>query len=121
MTLVLAEVAENTNSVVESSIMKSKENGNFIQRHYKKIRQISALVGIVLLVLIYIVALIAAFISSPSANGLFMASLYCTLIIPCLIYGFQLICKVFGGPIAEINDNKNLTEKDDKNDDKNDN
>ena len=87
--------------------MKNKENGNFIQRHYKKIRQVSALVGIVLLVLIYIVAFIAAIISSPSANSLFMASLYSTLVIPVLIYGFQLICRVFGGPVIESDNNNN--------------
>ena len=92
--------------------MKNKENGNFIQRHYKRIRQVSALVGIVLLVLIYLVAFVAALISSPSANALFMASLYCTLVIPCLIYGFQLICKVFGGPLVETDDKKNNTVKD---------
>lgn len=91
--------------------MKNNENGNFIQRHYKKIRQVSALIGIVILVLIYIVALIAALISSPSANSLFMASLYCTLVIPCLIYGFQLICKVFGGPLVEVDDKKSNTIK----------
>ena len=88
--------------------MKNKENGNFIQRHYKKIRQISALVGIALLVLIYIAALLAALVSSPSANGLFMASLYGTLVIPCLIYGFQLICRVFGG---KPEDTKQTTNK----------
>ena len=98
--------------------MKDKKTGNFIQRHYKRIRQISAIGGIILLLLIYIVAFIAAILSSPSANALFMASLYCTLIIPGLVYGFQLICKVFGGKAV---DTEQYPESDTENDTDNNN
>ncbi len=57
----------------------------------KKVSQILAIIGIVLLVSLYIATLVAACFASPASNGLFMASLYSTFAIPVLIW----VCRMF--------------------------
>ncbi len=52
----------------------------------KKVRQISAIVGIVILLGLYVVTLIAAITASEYAHGLFFASLFASLVIPVMIY-----------------------------------
>lgn len=54
----------------------------------KKARQIAAIIGIIILVGMYIVTLIAAITSSENTQGLFMASLFCSLVIPIMIFVF---------------------------------
>ena len=57
----------------------------------KKLSQILAIIGIVLLVGLYVATLLAAIFASPASSGLFMASLYCTFAIPVLIW----VCRMF--------------------------
>ena len=59
-----------------------------------KVRRILALVGVVLLVGMYLVTLIAAITSSPQSPALFKASLVCTMLVPIMLYGYQLMYKV---------------------------
>lgn len=59
----------------------------------KNLKRFVALFGVVLLVSLYIVSLISAIFAKPYANGLFMASLFCTIVIPILIYGFLIVYK----------------------------
>jgi len=49
-------------------------------------KQVVAILGIVLLVLLYIVTLIAAFVDSSSSGRLFGACLFATIAIPLLIW-----------------------------------
>jgi len=58
------------------------------------VRRILAWVGIILLLAMYVVTFVAAIFSSPSANGLFLASLTLTLVVPVAIYVFQWLRKV---------------------------
>lgn len=60
----------------------------------KKIKQISALVGVILLVAMYLITLISAIFSTPATAGLFKASMFCTIAVPALLYGYMLIYKV---------------------------
>lgn len=59
----------------------------------KKIKQISAMVGIVVIVSMYIISIISAIFASEYAPGLFLASIFSTLVIPIMIYGFIAVYK----------------------------
>ena len=56
-------------------------------------RQVFAAVGLLLLVGMYVVSFVLAFMAKPGAEGMFMASLLATIIIPILIYGFLVLDK----------------------------
>lgn len=58
-----------------------------------KIKRISAIIGIVLIASMYIISLISAIFASKSAPGLFLASIFSTIAIPIMIYGFITIYK----------------------------
>ena len=60
----------------------------------KKGKRILALTGVIILVSLYIVTLVAAFVSSPSSNALFKASIFCTITIPIMMYGYLLIYRL---------------------------
>ena len=62
----------------------------------QKLRRILALLGVVILVGMYLVTLVFALSSSPNATNMLMASIACTVIIPCLLYGMILIARVLG-------------------------
>jgi len=50
-------------------------------------RQIVAASGIILLIGLYIVSLVLGILAKPGAEGMFMASLACTIIVPVGVYG----------------------------------
>ena len=70
----------------------------------QKLRRILALLGVIILVGMYVVTLVFALSSSPNANNMLMASIVCTVIIPCLLYGMILLTRVL--------DNRNLSGRD---------
>lgn len=72
----------------------------------KKFKRIFALLGVVILVAMYLITLVFALSSSPNANNMLMASIACTVIVPCLLYGMILIARVL--------DNRNLSDKESK-------
>ena len=57
----------------------------------KKAKQILALIGVIVLVLMYISTLIFALMDSPMSADLLKASLACTIILPVLLYGLALV------------------------------
>lgn len=59
------------------------------------LQRILAIAGIVLLVALYVVTFVAALTSSPSSNGLFLASLTLTFVIPAAIYITMWIMRVW--------------------------
>ena len=61
---------------------------------FKKVRRIAAIVAIVLLVGMYVVAFIAAMGKSENAQALFKLALYCTFVVPVIIYLLQLVYKL---------------------------
>ncbi len=63
----------------------------------KKGKRILAMAGVIILVGMYVVTLIAAVFATPSAAGLFKASLLATLVIPILIYVYLLIYRLITG------------------------
>ncbi len=61
-----------------------------------KIKRVLAIVGIVILLGLYLFSLVAAILAKPYANGLFLASIFATFIIPVFIYVFLLMNRTFG-------------------------
>lgn len=60
----------------------------------KRLRQITAILGIVLLLGMYISTLIFAILDLPDKQGLLMASIYCTVAVPILLFAMGLVAKV---------------------------
>ncbi len=57
----------------------------------KKAKRILALSGVVLLVAMYVATLVFALMDSPNSFMLFKASIYCTIVIPVIVYSGTLI------------------------------
>lgn len=70
----------------------------------QKLKRILALAGAILLAGMYIITLILGLTASPNTKGMLMASIACTVIFPCLLYGFMLVARVL--------DNRGLTKED---------
>lgn len=60
----------------------------------KKTKRILALIGVVLLVMMYACTLIFALVDHSQTMGLFKASVACTIIIPVLLYAYSLVYRV---------------------------
>lgn len=56
-----------------------------------KFRRIGAWIGIVALLGIYVVTLVSAILQKESTGGLFVASLFCTFVIPVWVFVLQAI------------------------------
>lgn len=59
----------------------------------KKAKRILALAGVILLIGMYASTLIFALMDSPTAKGLLMGSIACTIIVPVILYGMTLVTK----------------------------
>lgn len=60
----------------------------------KKTKRILALIGAVLLAALYLSTLIFALMKSELAVSLLKISVFCTIVIPVLLYGYILIYRV---------------------------
>ena len=60
----------------------------------KQIRQILAILGIVVLVAMYTSTLVFAFLDHSASLGLLKASIACTIFVPVLLYGFTLFSRL---------------------------
>ena len=61
---------------------------------FKKIKQILAIIGIVVLVGLYVSTIVCALSSSDNFMNLLLASVYATVIIPVLIWAYSFIYKL---------------------------
>lgn len=52
-----------------------------------------AIAGVILILLLYVCSILFALSGSPLAQSLLSASLFCTLVVPAVIYGYQIIVK----------------------------
>ena len=60
----------------------------------KKIKRLLAIIGILLLVSLYVITLVLALTDDPNTMAVFRASLYCTFLIPVLIWAYTFIYKL---------------------------
>lgn len=61
----------------------------------KKTKRILALIGAALLVLLYLSTLFTAVFCTKATAGFFKASVYCTILVPLILYGYLLVSRVF--------------------------
>lgn len=59
----------------------------------KKLKRIFALIGAVLLILLYVSTLVFALLDHSAFLGLLKASVACTILLPVLLYGYALVYK----------------------------
>lgn len=71
----------------------------------KKMKRIMAWIGIIVLVGLYLVTFILGIFGNEATKGMLMASIACTVVIPCLMYGMMLVVKVLGDKNAPKNEN----------------
>ena len=60
----------------------------------KKVRQILSMIGIVLLVSLYFITIVLALTDDPNTMNAFRASIYCTFLIPVLIWAYTFIYRL---------------------------
>lgn len=60
----------------------------------KKIKQILALIGVVILIGLYVSTLVCALSSSENFMNMLMASIYATVIVPVLIWAYTFIYRL---------------------------
>lgn len=63
----------------------------------RRIKRILAVMGIVLLVLMYLVTLLSAVFDRGSSMALFRASVICTVLVPILLWGYLVIYRIAKG------------------------
>lgn len=68
--------------------MKISEQG------FKKVKQILAIIGTIVLVGLYVSTIVCALSSSDNFMNLLLASIYATVIIPVLIWAYSFIYKL---------------------------
>lgn len=81
------------------------------KKHNVTSRQIVAIIGIVLLVLMYLITLIAALFDNSASGKLFVMSLFATMVIPILIWIYTWMYGKLTGrhTIADFDVNENST------------
>ena len=60
-----------------------------------KLKRTLALTGVVILVALYLSSIIFALMDSPLAEDLLLASLFCTIVIPTVLYGYAVALRYF--------------------------
>lgn len=60
----------------------------------KKVKRILALIGVILLVSMYILTLVGALIAPEYSDALFKASIYCTFVVPFMLYAYMLVYRL---------------------------
>ena len=60
----------------------------------KKVKRFLAIIGIILLVSLYIITFVLALTDDPHTMNAFRASLYCTFLVPVLIWAYTFIYKL---------------------------
>ena len=56
----------------------------------KNLKRILALLGVLLLLGLYAATFVFALMDSPAAGGWFKASLFCTIVVPAVLYGYYV-------------------------------
>ena len=73
----------------------------------KNLKRILALLGVLLLLGLYAATFVFALMDSPAAGGWFKASLFCTIAIPVLIYGYIIVYRALKGRGADRDKREN--------------
>ncbi len=69
----------------------------------KKLKQITALVGVILLIALYGSTIVLALMGGEKALTLLRAAIYCTIIVPVLLWAYSFIFRLVKKNISEKN------------------
>ena len=69
-------------------------------------RRILAIIALVLIACLYAATIVFALIDSPFAKSCLMAALFCTIVVPAVIYGFLVITRQISRDGKEPKDTK---------------
>lgn len=78
----------------------------------KKVKQILAIIGIVIILGLYATTLILAICGNENTHGLFMASIFATVMVPVLIYVIQWLYKLVKKQAEDTRTNDLIVTKD---------
>lgn len=81
-----------------------------------KVKRISAMIGVIAILSMYLVSLLLAIFSSDKAPGLFLASAFCTVIIPIIIHCFIAVYDYVHKRPYEKNNTENVNSDNDNED-----
>lgn len=70
----------------------------------KKAKRILALAGVILLLAMYGSTMVFAFMKDPRAGDFLMASIYCTIAVPVLLYAMTLVTRRLKDKNKELQD-----------------
>ncbi len=73
-------------------------------------RRILAIIALVLIACLYAATIVFALIDSPFARSCLMAALFCTIVVPAVIYGFLVITRQISGDGREPKDAQKETQ-----------
>ncbi|MDF2907052.1 MAG: putative rane protein [Herbinix sp.] len=59
-----------------------------------KVKRTAAIIGLILIVSMYLISFLSALFATEYSYGLFMASIFCTIVIPIMIYLFIAVYKM---------------------------
>ena len=76
----------------------------------KKVKQVLAILGIILLVSLYFITLICAITDNTATMQVFMAAVFATVVIPVLIWAYSFIYRL----IRKNSEEKEKQDKEDK-------
>ena len=65
--------------------------------NYKRVKQILAIIGLVVIIGLYIVTLVLALTGNENTKHLFTASIICTVVVPVFLYIVSWIYKLVKG------------------------
>ena len=66
-----------------------------------KIRQVMALIGAAVIILLYLATLVCAFIDQSQSKSLLMASLFSTFFVAFVLYAMSIVIKMIKGDRAK--------------------
>ena len=72
----------------------------------KKLKRISALLGVFILIAMYLCTLIFALINSPVASDLLKASIAATVFVPVILYGLLMVTRLLKDDSKDNSDHK---------------
>lgn len=77
----------------------------------KKVKQITALIGVILLAALYISTLVLAIIGNENSLRLLMAAIVCTIVIPVLLWVYSVVFRLLKHNYSHRGDTGNTEDK----------
>lgn len=62
---------------------------------FMKGKRLMALAAVIFLILLYILSIFFALMKHPLAENLLLASLFCTVVVPAILYGYAVAVRYF--------------------------